>query len=129
MEEDFNGTRLVFEWNDSEAEFELEFVNPENRFYKTEHSLAANPHRISDEKRVGFSCEEFLIDQSLPGVWQVNATYLGNKKLTPTYMKTTMYHNFGSANQRKEIKIHRLGVKNIKQKLFTINNNVVFLSN
>ena len=38
LDEEFNGTRLVFEWNDSEAEFELQFVNPENQYFKSEHS-------------------------------------------------------------------------------------------
>ncbi len=33
FEEDFKGTRLVFEWNDGEAEFELQFVNPGNQYY------------------------------------------------------------------------------------------------
>lgn len=32
LDDGFDGTRLVFEWNDSEAEFELEFVNPEADF-------------------------------------------------------------------------------------------------
>ncbi|MBT8209632.1 MAG: carboxypeptidase-like regulatory domain-containing protein, partial [Eudoraea sp.] len=32
-EEDFQGTRLVFEWNDSETEFELQFVNPGDQYY------------------------------------------------------------------------------------------------
>jgi tetratricopeptide (TPR) repeat protein len=45
-EEDFKGTRLVFEWNDSEAEFDLQFVNPGNRYYTWNHSISENPDTI-----------------------------------------------------------------------------------
>ncbi len=129
LEEDFNGTRLVFEWNDSEAEFELQFVNPEGRYFKTEHSLAADSDRIRDEKLLGYSCEEFLIDESLPGTWQVNAKYLGNKSLTPSYLKATIYYDYGSATQRKEIKVFKLGLKNVNLELFKVNNTARIVSN
>ena len=122
LEEDFNGTRLVFEWNDSEAEFELQFVNPEGRYFKTVHSLAKDAERIRDEKLLGYSCEEFLIDESLTGTWKVNANYLGNKSLTPSYLKATIYYDYGSAAQRKEIKVFKLGIKNVNQELFKVSN-------
>ena len=129
LEEDFNGTRLVFEWNDSEAEFELQFVNPEGRYFKTVHSMAKDAERIRDEKLLGYSCEEFLIDESLTGTWQVNAKYLGNKSLTPSYLKATIYYDYGSGAQRKEIKVIKLGLKNVNQELFKVNNTPSITSN
>lgn len=129
LEEDFNGTRMVFEWNDSEAEFELQFVNPEGRYFKTVHSLAKDAERIRDEKLLGYSCEEFLIDESLPGTWQVNAKYLGNKSLTPSYLKATIYSDYGSAAQHKEIKVFKLALKNVNQELFKVNNTSRIVSN
>jgi len=115
------GTRLVFEWNDSEAEFELQFVNPEKHYFKTEHSLMADASRIRDEKLLGYSCEEFLIDDSLPGTWQVNVKYLGNKSLTPTYLKVTIYRDYGTAKQQKATKVYKLRLRNQNQELFKIN--------
>ena len=50
---DFKGTRLLFEWNDSEAEFDLQFVNPDNRYYTWHHNLMNNPSRIRDERSRG----------------------------------------------------------------------------
>ncbi|MEP2059108.1 MAG: carboxypeptidase-like regulatory domain-containing protein [Maribacter litoralis] len=129
LDDDFKGTRLVFEWSDSEAEFELQFVNPEKRYYKSEHSLAADAERIQIEKRSGFSSEEYLIDDTLRGNWLVNATYLGNKSLTPTYLKATVYYNYGSASQRKETKVFKLGLRNVNQQLFTVSNAVSVVSN
>ncbi len=122
-EDDFKGTRLVFEWNDGEAEFELQFVNPNGQYYTWKHTLADNEERISEEKSSGFSCEEHLIYDPT-GIWQINIKYLGNKSLTPTYLKVTTYFNFGTNAQRKEVKEFKLAAKNINQKLFDINNGV-----
>lgn len=119
-ESDFKGTRLVFEWNDGEAEFELQFVNPEGYYFKTEHSLFADGERVREQKILGFTTEEFLIDESMPGTWQVNVKYLGNKRLTPSYLKAVIYYDFGKQSQRKETKVFKMGLKNVNQKLFTL---------
>ena len=119
-EEDFEGTRLVFEWNDSEAEFELQFVNPMGQYYKWKHSLADNEEAIMAEKLHGYACTEYLIDGSLPGTWKVNVNYLGNKSLTPTYLKATVYHDYGTPSQRKEVKVFKLSLKNVNRQLFSL---------
>lgn len=119
-EEDFDGTRLVFEWNDSEAEFDLQFVSPNKQHYTWKHTLKENPDKIMQEKNVGYSCSEYLIDDALAGNWKVNIKYQGNKSLTPTYLKATIYHNYGSKLQRKEIKVFKLDVKNVNRELFAV---------
>lgn len=121
-EDYFRGTRLVFEWNDGEAEFDLQFVNPENQFFLFEHSLADNSDLIMREKLRGYSTTEYLIDQSLLGSWQVNAKYLGNKSLTPSYLKATVYYNYGTPAQRKEVMVFKLGVKDKNVPLFSLAN-------
>ncbi len=126
---EFYNTRLVFEWNDSEAEFELQFVNPKGKFVKIEHSLFADPERIRSQKIAGYTIEEHLIDGSMLGNWQVNAKYLGNKSLTPTYFKVTIYQNYGSESQRKEVKVFKLSIKNINQRLFKVTNTASLVSN
>lgn len=120
-EDDDFSTRLVFEWNDSEAEFELQFVNPGNQYYKWKHTLEDMSDRIRSEKELGYSMADFLMDDELPGVWQINAAYHGNKQLTPTYIKVTIYRNFGSKLQRKEVKVFQLGLKGSNLHLFNLN--------
>ncbi len=121
-EEDFEGTRLVFEWNDSEAEFELQFVNPGDQYYTWKHSLADNAKLIALEKDSGYSTAEYLVDGSLHGEWDVNLKYLGNKSLTPSYLKVTIYQNYGSMTQSKMVKVFRLQLKEANQRLFRLNN-------
>ncbi len=129
LDDDFKGTRLVFEWADSEAEFELQFVHPDNQYFKWNHTLKDNAERIYDEKKVGYSFTEQLIYDSFEGSWQVNVNYLGNKSLTPTYLKATIYHNYGKPSQTAEIKVFKLMTKNVNQQLFTVSNNAELVSN
>lgn len=120
-EEEFKGTRLVFEWNDSEAEFDLQFVNPENQYYLWKHSLADSQEEIKREKDFGYNVKEYLLDNSLPGTWKVNITYYGNKSLTPTYLKATIYENYGTHMQNKTVQLFKLGIKGVNHELFTVN--------
>lgn len=119
-EETFQGTRLVFEWNDGEAEFDLQFVNPENQYHIWKHSMASDEEAIMREKEIGFNTEEFLIDGSLPGTWEVNVRYHGNKSLTPTYVKVTIYDNYGTRSQREEVRVFKLSLKDVNQRLFSL---------
>lgn len=116
----FEGTRLVFEWNNSEAEFELQFVNPQGQYYTWDHSIRESSERIMEEKKSGFSSQEHLIYKPIGGTWRVNAKYLGNKSLTPTYLKVTIYHDFGSSNQKEEIRVFKLTDKNVNRALFSL---------
>lgn len=124
-EDEFNGTRLVFEWNDSEAEFELQFVNGNKQYYIFKHTAWDNGELIKDEKQNGFSCQEHLIYDP-EEIWQVNVNYLGNKSLTPTYLKATVYQNYGKPSQKQESRVFKLMVKNQNQELFKIEADGIF---
>lgn len=114
-------TRLVFEWNETGAEFELQFVNPNNQFYTWEHTYAKNGTRMDDEQMAGYAMEEYIIDPATPGSWNVNVTYLGNPALTPTYLKLTVYRNYGKSNQSKKVYTYKLFLQDSNQRLLTIN--------
>ncbi len=117
-----NTTRVVVEWNETEAEFELQFVNPEGQYHKWKHTYIDNEDRIVDEKMTGYSVEEHIIDNTLPGLWEVNVRYDGNKSLTPTYLKVTTYYNYGERDQKKQVNTFKLTLRNNWQKLLSINN-------
>lgn len=116
-----NDIRMVFEWNTSEAEFELEFVNPSSRSYSFVHTMEANDALITEEKLQGYSSKEFLQEQLLDGEWTVYITYFGNKKQSPTYLKMTTYFNWGKENERKEIEIFQLQKTNVKMQISAMN--------
>jgi hypothetical protein len=118
-----NDVRLVFEWNTWEAEFELEFVNPEGRSYSFNHTLQDNKELIDDEKLIGYSSKEFLQEQIMEGEWAVYISYLGNKKQSPTFLKMTKYFNWGKTNERKVVEVFRLEGTLPKVKLTSMDRN------
>ena len=113
--------RIVFEWSTSEAEFTLEFINPQQQVYKIEHTLSDNSALILDEKLKGYGSKEFVIDGDIGGEWLVNLTYYGNKKYAPTYLKTTVYTNWGRTNETKKTAVYTMVLKDQKTQLFKIN--------
>lgn len=115
--------RMVFEWNTSEAEFDIEFVNPQKQAYSFKHTLLDNNSRIKHEKLQGYSSEIFFIENLSKGNWYVNLTYFGNKKYVPTYLKLAVYYNWGKPNQTREMHLFKLKDKNIKWQLLALNYN------
>jgi hypothetical protein len=113
--------RLVFEWNTSEAEFILEFVNPNKQVYSIENSIDRNNDLILDQKKKGYTSKEIYIETLGKGDWLVNATYLGNKQYKPTIFKVTSYYNWGRPNQSKKINVYELTLQNVKTQLLKLN--------
>ena len=112
--------RMLVEWNNSEAEFDLQFVHPSKHFFTWSHTLEQSPERIEDEKLKGYSSEQFMIDNSATGQWLINLKYYGNRSYDPTYLKITTYRNYGTPSQKKEIKVFALTEKNVNQTLLTL---------
>jgi TonB-dependent SusC/RagA subfamily outer membrane receptor len=114
--------RVVFEWNDFDAEFDLNIINPQKRFFTWSHTNAENSQRILQEKELGYGLEEFYLTSSDVGKWTFNMKYYGNysKVKTPIYVKITIYKNFGSPNETKDIQVVRLSKKDIEQTVATV---------
>lgn len=117
-----NGTRLLFEWSHGEAEFEVQFVNPKKRYFTWTHENIKDKERIQDEKLRGYSSEQFFLDNDLQGNWQVNLKYFGNKSTVPTYLKVTLWTNFGTSFENKMMKLFRLENKEDNYKLASFMN-------
>jgi TonB-dependent SusC/RagA subfamily outer membrane receptor len=110
-------TRLVFQWNNPDAEFDLNIINPKKRFFTWSHSMQDASQKISDEKKQGFFTEEFLIEPEDKGEWTFNITYYGNNtpNKAPSYLKITTYNNYNSLNETKTTKILRLDKEDVEQ--------------
>lgn len=113
--------RLVFEWNITEAEFIIEFVNPDLEIYEIENSAAQNQYLIIDQKKKGYTSKEIFIDELVEGNYLVNLTYLGNKQYKPTVFKITTYYNWGKPNQSKKIDVFDFTKQNKKVQLLKLN--------
>ncbi|NNJ89729.1 MAG: TonB-dependent receptor plug domain-containing protein, partial [Eudoraea sp.] len=98
--------RLVFEWNDPEAEFNLQFVNPQKRYFNWEHNSTSSAERMKDEILNRYTSEEFeFYGEGVQGEWILNATYLSHIDITnqvPLVLRCTIYQNFGYPDQKSE---------------------------
>jgi len=124
-----NDVRVVFEWNTTEAEFDLEFVNPDQRAYVFEHSYDVNQELIKNEKTIGYSSKEFLIEDIGSGEWLINLSYRGNKTTAPTYFKVTTYTNWGKANQKHKVTLYQLNGLGEKAQILKLNKQILMAAN
>ncbi|MEM7084748.1 MAG: carboxypeptidase-like regulatory domain-containing protein [Bacteroidota bacterium] len=101
--------RLVLEWSTPGAEFDVQFVNPENKFYNFSHTYFNNKELLKQELEDGISMKEFIIDDDTSGRWLVNIKYEGvDEKPIPVVMKYTLYQNYGLPQETKTIKTIQL---------------------
>ena len=101
--------RIVFDWSSNATDFELQFVNPDNKFFTFSHTAFDNRPLLEEEIEQGFYSKEFIIDTSNPGRWLINMKHLGiPEKENPTYLKYTLYKNYGLPTETKEIKVINL---------------------
>ena len=102
--------RMVIEWTDATVPFEFQFVNPDNKFFKWNHTLEENRERLLDEQKQGFQIEEFIIDDAPAGEWLINIQYLGEEDdyVLPPFLKYTLYRDYGTPNESKEVRIIKL---------------------
>ncbi len=108
--------RIVFEWNDPNAEFELQFVNPQKKFFKWAHTKFDNRERMLDEIKKGYTTEAYIIDDADAGEWIINIEALGETPdINPNYLKYTIYKNYGLPNETKTVKVIQL--ESITQKV------------
>ncbi len=112
--------RLIFEWDNSEAEFELEFVNPMGQAYSYIHTYEYNDVLINDEKKRGYSSSEYIIDDLDQNGWLINLVYFGNKSTKPTYLKVTEIRNWARKGQDEKVSVLKLVEKNKKFQLVRI---------
>lgn len=111
--------RLVFEWSIPTVEFELQFVNPQKKFFKWQHTLTDNKERMFAENESGYQIEEFILDEGKTGgEWMVNLISFSDvTEKSQAYMKYTVYKHYGLPDEEKAIKVLKL---NTNQENITI---------
>lgn len=116
--------RIVFEWNEPRSEFELQFVNPLKKFYRWSHTQLENQARMMDEINNGYAIEEYIIDDAEPGEWLINIESLtyDTNSINPTYLKYTVYKNYGLPNELQTVKVVKLDDCNPKVTFDKFNN-------
>jgi tetratricopeptide (TPR) repeat protein len=108
--------RIIFEWNLPGIQFEVQFVNPDNKFYTFSHNTLQNKELLELEISDGFFMKEFVIDDGEKGEWLINIRDDGTSANTvPLVLKYTRYRNYGLPNEEKTVKI--ISLNDISEKV------------
>ena len=103
--------RILIEWNDPLSQFEVQFVNPDDKFFTWSYSLMSNPEVSINSEREGYQAKEFFLKDAKKGNWLIN---LNNLKIDeqsnttfniPKLIKCTIYTDYGLPTEKKTVKI------------------------
>ncbi len=98
--------RIVFEWTQPNVDFEIQFVSPARKFFNWTHTKFESKELIQEEVRQGYAVKEHIIDDAEKGTWLINMEFLGNEKpKNPTYLKYTVFKDYGLPSQTKTSKV------------------------
>ena len=101
--------RIIFDWNDPAVEFNVQFVDPKNKYYNWSHTILDDRDLLEDELNYGYNTEEFIIEKSDRGKWIINIeNYSIQDDSNPTYIKYTVYKNYGRPNEIKKVEVINL---------------------
>ena len=101
--------RISVEWNDPLCEFELQFVNPDGKFYSWNFDSFSNADEIARFRRDGIYMKTFEIAEDAPGIWQFNLRNIGAANMkNPAYLKYTIYLNYGTEFESQRTKVVNL---------------------
>jgi len=107
--------RIVFDWTDPNIEFNIQFVNPNNKYFDWSHTVIDSRANMIDEIQYGYNTEEFIIDDSEKGEWIINIENFSiENQDNPTYLKYTVYKNYGRPNEIKKLMV--INLSELKQK-------------
>ena len=108
--------RIIFDWNDPAVEFNVQFVGPKNKYYDWSHTVLDDKDLLEDELNYGYNTEEFIIEKSDKGKWLINIeNYTIQDESNPTYIKYTVFKNYGRPNEIKKVEV--IDLNKLKQKI------------
>jgi len=103
--------RVVVDWNHNDTDIDLHIIDPnlEECFYS--HPKTKIGGDMSPDMTQGFGPEEFTLSKAIKGDYFIKIKYYGDryqKIENPTFMKVTIYKNYGSTDESKSVEIIRL---------------------
>ncbi len=116
--------RVVIDWNHNDTDIDLHIINPNTEECSYTNTKTKTGGELSKDMTKGFGPEEFKQKFAMKGVFYVKVNYYGDryqKIENPTFMKLTIFRNYGRKNQTKEIKVIRLSGRTRKQLIERIN--------
>lgn len=111
QKEDPMDIRIVVDWNHNDTDIDLHIIDPnlEECYYR--HNKTEIGGKMSQDLTQGFGPEEYTVKKAIKGDYFVKVKYYGSryqKIETPTFMKVTIFKQYGTLKETKETQILRL---------------------
>lgn len=106
--------RVVIDWNHNDTDIDLWVTDPNEEKCLYSHTKTKIGGRISDDMTDGFGPESFILKKAINGDYKIAIHYYsdGKQKISgPTFLKVTVFKNYSSKNETKNIVIYRLDKK------------------
>ncbi len=103
--------RIVLEWDADDTDMDLWVTEPTGEKCLYSHNRTTIGGQISRDMTQGYGPEEYLLRQSLPGQFQIQANYYGSSQQTLTgavTLQATLITNFGRPNESRQTRTFRL---------------------
>jgi tetratricopeptide (TPR) repeat protein len=114
LENEAFNIRVIVDWNHNDTDIDLHIIDPnlEECFYS--HPKTKIGGELSPDMTQGFGPEEFILRKAVKGNYYIKVKYYADryqKEENPTFMKVTIFKNYGLKTETKETKIVRLTKK------------------
>lgn len=103
--------RVVVDWNHNDTDIDLHIIDPnlEECYYR--HNKTEIGGKMSQDMTQGFGPEEYTVKNAIKGDYFVKVKYYGSryqKIENPTFMKVTIFKQYGTHKETKETQLLRL---------------------
>ncbi|WGD34380.1 VIT domain-containing protein [Olleya sp. YS] len=116
--------RVVADWNHNDTDLDLWVDTPEEYAISYKNKRSDYGDRLSEDMTEGYGPEEFMIKKGLKGDYNIEVDYFADEvqKISgPTTLKITIFKNYGSKNETKEVRIYRLDIEKDLLEIGSIN--------
>ncbi|RYF84283.1 MAG: DUF2135 domain-containing protein, partial [Chitinophagaceae bacterium] len=103
--------RIVVDWNKDETDIDLHVLEPGGEECSYNNRTTRSGGRISKDFTQGYGPEEYEIKKAAKGTYKVKVDYYGDryqKQQVPSFIKLTVFKNYGRPNQTLFVKTIKL---------------------
>ena len=97
--------RIVIECSHPQTNYEMQYINPDKKYFILSHTPEANQTTMNQELNEGFTSEEFILSQTQKGKWYLNVIIPSKEKVDfkyPQFLRVKIYSNYGKPNENIE---------------------------
>lgn len=106
--------RVVIDWNHNDTDMDLHIIEPTMEECYYSHRNTKIGGQMSEDMTQGFGPEEYTIKKAKKGLYYIKVKYYGDryqKIENPTFIKITIFKDYGTKRVIKETKVIRLSGK------------------